>query len=76
MLHHDFGSEERFEEMVDLFTISISEPNLVYCKGFAFSVDPYRFDQKQFLNESRMNRGVKKKKKKEQIFIGSTSYFL
>ncbi|KAG8369099.1 hypothetical protein BUALT_Bualt15G0114900 [Buddleja alternifolia] len=52
-LHHDFESEERFQEMADLFTLSITEPDLVYHKGFAFSIDSYGLDQKQFLNEAR-----------------------
>lgn len=51
-LHHDFESEERFKEMADRFTLSITEPDLVYHKGFAFSSDSYYgLDQKQFLNE-------------------------
>ena len=49
-LHHDF---ERFQEMADLFTLSVTEPDLVYHKGFAFSIDSYGLDQKQFLNEAR-----------------------
>ncbi|KAL8490791.1 hypothetical protein ACS0TY_022699 [Phlomoides rotata] len=52
-LHHDFESEERFQEMADLFTLSITEPDLVYHKGFPFSIDSYGLDQKQFLNEAR-----------------------
>ena len=52
-LHHDFESEERFQEMADLFTLSITEPDLVYHKGFAFSIDSYGLDQKPFLNEAR-----------------------
>nr|WDS80565.1 Ycf2 protein [Lantana camara]WDS80566.1 hypothetical chloroplast RF21 [Lantana camara] len=52
-LDHDFESEERFQEMADLFTLSITEPDLVYHKGFAFSIDSYGLDQKQFLNEAR-----------------------
>nr|YP_009689976.1 hypothetical protein RF2 [Justicia leptostachya]YP_009689995.1 hypothetical protein RF2 [Justicia leptostachya]QEJ80868.1 hypothetical protein RF2 [Justicia leptostachya]QEJ80879.1 hypothetical protein RF2 [Justicia leptostachya] len=52
-LHHDFESEERFQEMADLFTRSITEPDPVYHKGFAFSIDSYGLDQKQFLNEAR-----------------------
>nr|YP_009436067.1 hypothetical chloroplast RF2 [Colensoa physaloides]YP_009436092.1 hypothetical chloroplast RF2 [Colensoa physaloides]ATG26244.1 hypothetical chloroplast RF2 [Colensoa physaloides]ATG26271.1 hypothetical chloroplast RF2 [Colensoa physaloides] len=43
--------EERFQEMADLFTLSITEPDLVYHKGFDFSIDSYGLDQKQFLNE-------------------------
>nr|QJS34243.1 hypothetical chloroplast RF21 [Scutellaria altaica]QJS34262.1 hypothetical chloroplast RF21 [Scutellaria altaica] len=58
-LHHDFESEDRFQEMADLFTLSITEPDLVYHKGFAFSIDSYGLDQKQFLNEAR---GESKKK--------------
>nr|QWL17084.1 hypothetical chloroplast RF21 [Plantago brasiliensis]QWL17101.1 hypothetical chloroplast RF21 [Plantago brasiliensis] len=52
-LDHDFDSEERFPEMADLFTLSITEPDLVYHKGFAFSIDSCGLDQKQFLNEAR-----------------------
>nr|YP_010880400.1 Ycf2 protein [Hygrophila ringens]WHU31339.1 Ycf2 protein [Hygrophila ringens] len=52
-LHHDFESEERFQEMADLFTLSITEPDPLYHKGFAFSFESYGLDQKQFLNEAR-----------------------
>nr|YP_010689899.1 hypothetical chloroplast RF2 [Ceratostigma plumbaginoides]YP_010689917.1 hypothetical chloroplast RF2 [Ceratostigma plumbaginoides]WBR75608.1 hypothetical chloroplast RF2 [Ceratostigma plumbaginoides]WBR75626.1 hypothetical chloroplast RF2 [Ceratostigma plumbaginoides]WBR75690.1 hypothetical chloroplast RF2 [Ceratostigma plumbaginoides]WBR75708.1 hypothetical chloroplast RF2 [Ceratostigma plumbaginoides] len=38
-LHHNFESEERFQEMADLFTLSIIEPDPVYHKGFGFSID-------------------------------------
>ncbi|KAL6507189.1 Protein Ycf2 [Orobanche hederae] len=41
------------KEMADLFTLSITESDLVYHKGFAFSIDSYGLDQKQFLNEAR-----------------------
>ncbi|KAI5682994.1 hypothetical protein M9H77_04222 [Catharanthus roseus] len=51
MLYHDFESEERFQEMVDLFTLTIIEPDLVYHKEFVFSIDSYGLDKKQFLNE-------------------------
>nr|YP_010374952.1 hypothetical protein RF2 [Pontederia elata]YP_010374970.1 hypothetical protein RF2 [Pontederia elata]YP_010375382.1 hypothetical protein RF2 [Pontederia valida]YP_010375400.1 hypothetical protein RF2 [Pontederia valida]QXU58387.1 hypothetical protein RF2 [Pontederia elata]QXU58407.1 hypothetical protein RF2 [Pontederia elata]QXU58473.1 hypothetical protein RF2 [Pontederia elata]QXU58493.1 hypothetical protein RF2 [Pontederia elata]QXU59247.1 hypothetical protein RF2 [Pontederia valida] len=51
-LHHDFKSEEKFQEMADLFTLSITEPDLVYHRGFAFSIDSYGLDQKKFLNEN------------------------
>nr|YP_009019931.1 hypothetical chloroplast RF21 [Azadirachta indica]YP_009019949.1 hypothetical chloroplast RF21 [Azadirachta indica]AHJ91361.1 hypothetical chloroplast RF21 [Azadirachta indica]AHJ91380.1 hypothetical chloroplast RF21 [Azadirachta indica]UJH19875.1 Ycf2 [Azadirachta indica]UJH19903.1 Ycf2 [Azadirachta indica] len=61
-LHHDFESEERFQEMADLFTLSITEPDLVYHKGFAFSIDSYGLDQKQFLNEVFNSRNESKKK--------------
>nr|YP_010516322.1 hypothetical protein Ycf2 [Striga asiatica]YP_010516346.1 hypothetical protein Ycf2 [Striga asiatica]UXL88482.1 hypothetical protein Ycf2 [Striga asiatica]UXL88506.1 hypothetical protein Ycf2 [Striga asiatica] len=52
-LHHDFESEERFQEMADLFTLSITEPDLMYHKGFAFSIESYGLDQKEFLNQAR-----------------------
>ncbi|KAK4725490.1 hypothetical protein R3W88_028269 [Solanum pinnatisectum] len=39
--------------MADLFTLSITEPDLVYHKGFAFSIDSCGLDQKRFLNEAR-----------------------
>lgn len=61
-LHHDFESEERFQEMADLFALSITEPDLVYHKGFAFSIDSYGLDQKQFLNEVFNSRDESKKK--------------
>nr|QBC71944.1 hypothetical protein RF2 [Gisekia sp. GY-2019]QBC71945.1 hypothetical protein RF2 [Gisekia sp. GY-2019] len=61
-LHHDFESEERFQEMADLFTLSITEPDLVYHKGFAFSIDSCGLDQKQFLNEVFNSRDESKKK--------------
>nr|YP_009868646.1 hypothetical chloroplast RF21 [Syringa wolfii]YP_009868666.1 hypothetical chloroplast RF21 [Syringa wolfii]QKG63851.1 hypothetical chloroplast RF21 [Syringa wolfii]QKG63872.1 hypothetical chloroplast RF21 [Syringa wolfii] len=51
-LHHDFESEERFQEMANLFTLSITEPDLVYHKGFAFSFHSYGLDENQFLNEA------------------------
>lgn len=47
-LHRDFESEERFQEMADLFTLSITEPDLVYHKRFAFSIDSYGLDPKQY----------------------------
>nr|YP_009000056.1 hypothetical chloroplast RF21 [Silene conoidea]YP_009000074.1 hypothetical chloroplast RF21 [Silene conoidea]AGZ18047.1 hypothetical chloroplast RF21 [Silene conoidea]AGZ18065.1 hypothetical chloroplast RF21 [Silene conoidea] len=43
-------SEERFQEMADLFTLSITKPDLVYHKGFAFCIDSCGLEQKQFLN--------------------------
>nr|ATL60077.1 Ycf2 [Pavetta abyssinica] len=61
-LHHDFELEERFQEMADLFTLSITEPDLVYHKGFTFSIDSYGLDQKQFLNEVFNSRDESKKK--------------
>nr|QFS20205.1 Ycf2 [Hedyotis ovata]QFS20221.1 Ycf2 [Hedyotis ovata] len=61
-LHYDFESEERFQEMADLFILSITEPDLVYHKGFAFSIDSYGLDQKKFLNEVFNSRDESKKK--------------
>nr|QXI83923.1 hypothetical protein RF2 [Kuepferia damyonensis]QXI83941.1 hypothetical protein RF2 [Kuepferia damyonensis] len=61
-LHHDFESEERFQEMADLFTLSITEPDPVYPKGFAFSIDSYGLDQQRFLNEVFNSRDESKKK--------------
>nr|YP_010274518.1 hypothetical chloroplast RF21 [Wisteria brachybotrys]UJT97038.1 hypothetical chloroplast RF21 [Wisteria brachybotrys]UJT97342.1 hypothetical chloroplast RF21 [Wisteria brachybotrys] len=49
MLYHDLESEERFQEMADLFTLSITEPDLVYHKRFAFYIDSSGLDQKPFL---------------------------
>ncbi|MBA0562986.1 hypothetical protein Golob_008003 [Gossypium lobatum] len=37
--------------MADLFTLSITEPDLVYYKRLVFSIDSYGLDQKQILNE-------------------------
>ena len=61
-LRHDFESEERFQEMADLFTLSITEPDLVYHTGFAFSIDSYGLDQRQFLKEVFNSRDELKKK--------------
>nr|YP_010601414.1 hypothetical protein RF2 [Ceratocephala testiculata]YP_010601431.1 hypothetical protein RF2 [Ceratocephala testiculata]QFV18864.1 Ycf2 [Ceratocephala falcata]QFV18881.1 Ycf2 [Ceratocephala falcata]WAL35703.1 hypothetical protein RF2 [Ceratocephala testiculata]WAL35704.1 hypothetical protein RF2 [Ceratocephala testiculata] len=49
-LHHDVESEERFQEMADLLTLSITEPDLVYPKGLTFSIDSYGLDPKKFLD--------------------------
>ncbi|KAL4269668.1 hypothetical protein AHAS_AhasUnG0157200 [Arachis hypogaea] len=61
-LHHDFESEERSQEMADLFTLSITEPDLVYHKGFAFSIDSSGLDQKQFLRGVFNSRDESKNK--------------
>nr|YP_009657014.1 hypothetical chloroplast RF2 [Medicago orbicularis]QCO73911.1 hypothetical chloroplast RF2 [Medicago orbicularis] len=62
LLHHDFESEERFQEMANLFNLSITKPDLVYHKGFSFSIDSSGLDQKQkFVNE--VNSGDESKKK-------------
>ncbi|CAI9271114.1 unnamed protein product [Lactuca saligna] len=60
-LHHDFESEERFQELADLLTLSITEPDLVYHKRFAFSIDSYGLDPKQFLN-GVFNSRIRKKR--------------
>nr|WEG89384.1 hypothetical chloroplast RF21 [Amana sp. MW-2023b]WEG89385.1 hypothetical chloroplast RF21 [Amana sp. MW-2023b] len=60
-LHHDFESEEKFQEMADLFTLSITGPDLVYHRGFAFSIDSYGLDQKKFLNKVFNSRDESKK---------------
>nr|ANO44613.1 hypothetical chloroplast protein RF21 [Amianthium muscitoxicum] len=61
-LHHDFESEERFQEMADLFTLSITGPDLVYHRGFAVSIDSYGLDQKKFLNTVFNSRDESKNK--------------
>nr|YP_010150490.1 Ycf2 [Angelica cartilaginomarginata]QQV72331.1 Ycf2 [Angelica cartilaginomarginata] len=61
-LHHDFESEERFQEMADLFTLSITDPDLMYHKGFDFSIDSYGLDQKKLLSEVFNSRDESKKK--------------
>lgn len=61
-LHYDFESEDRFQEMADLFTLSITEPDLVYPKGFALSIDSSGLDQKEFLNEVSNSRDESKKR--------------
>jgi hypothetical protein len=48
--------------MADIFTLSITEPDLAYYKGFTFSIDSCRLDQKQFLNEVFNSRDESKKK--------------
>ncbi|KAM0941011.1 Protein Ycf2 [Dioscorea sansibarensis] len=55
-------SEEGFQEMADLFTLSITEPDLVYHRGFAFSINSYGLDEKKFLNEVFNSRDESKKK--------------
>nr|QWL22226.1 hypothetical protein RF2 [Syndiclis marlipoensis]QWL22243.1 hypothetical protein RF2 [Syndiclis marlipoensis] len=60
--YQDFESEERFQEMADLFTLSITEPGLVYHKGFALSIDSYGLDPKKLLNEVFNSRDESKKK--------------
>nr|YP_010566659.1 hypothetical protein RF2 [Medicago soleirolii]UZC32278.1 hypothetical protein RF2 [Medicago soleirolii] len=62
LLHHDFESEERFQEMANLFNLSITKPDLVYHKGFSFSIDSSGLDQKEkFVNEVNSRDESKKK---------------
>nr|UZA65626.1 Ycf2 protein [Medicago lupulina] len=43
---------KRFQEMANLFNLSITKPDLVYHNGFSFSIDFSRLDKKQkFINE-------------------------
>nr|UZC31140.1 hypothetical protein RF2 [Medicago coronata] len=43
---------KRFQEMANLFNLSITKPDLVYDNGFSFSIDFSRLDKKQkFINE-------------------------
>nr|YP_010173238.1 hypothetical chloroplast RF2 [Medicago secundiflora]QSJ48419.1 hypothetical chloroplast RF2 [Medicago secundiflora] len=46
-LSHDFESEERFQEMANLFNLSITKPDLAYHKGFYFSINSSGLDPKQ-----------------------------
>ena len=62
LLHHDFESEERFQEMANLLNLSITKPDLVYHKGFSFSIDSSGVDQKQSVNEVVNSRDESKKK--------------
>ena len=48
--------------MANRFTLSITEADLVYHKGFAFSIDSYELDQKQFLDEVFNSRDELNKK--------------
>nr|YP_010290906.1 hypothetical protein RF2 [Gahnia tristis]YP_010290929.1 hypothetical protein RF2 [Gahnia tristis]ULQ66064.1 hypothetical protein RF2 [Gahnia tristis]ULQ66087.1 hypothetical protein RF2 [Gahnia tristis] len=58
------NAEDRFAEMINLFILSITQPNpnLVYHSRFAFSIDSYRLDPKKFLNEifDRFEYGIQK----------------
>ncbi|MBA0878456.1 hypothetical protein Goshw_027001 [Gossypium schwendimanii] len=48
--------------MTDLFTLLITELDLVYYQEFSLSIDSYGLDQKQFLNEVFNSRDESKKK--------------
>nr|YP_009141401.1 hypothetical chloroplast RF21 [Lathyrus odoratus]AIL55927.1 hypothetical chloroplast RF21 [Lathyrus odoratus] len=54
--------EERFQEMANLFNLSITKPDLVYRNGFSFSIDLSKIDDKQFVNQV-FNSGDESKKK-------------
>jgi len=54
----DPGWDSRFQEMADLFILSITEADRVYHKGFSFFIDSYGLDQKQLSN---LKKNQKKK---------------
>nr|YP_009141474.1 hypothetical chloroplast RF21 [Lathyrus tingitanus]AIL56000.1 hypothetical chloroplast RF21 [Lathyrus tingitanus] len=62
LLQHDFKSEEIFQEMANLFNLSITKPDLVYRNGFSFSIDLSKIDDKQFVNQVFNSRDESKKK--------------
>ncbi|KAL2938592.1 Protein Ycf2 [Bienertia sinuspersici] len=48
--------------MADLFTLLITEPDLVYHKGFVFSIDSCGLDKKKFLTEVFNSKDESKEK--------------
>nr|YP_010173314.1 hypothetical chloroplast RF2 [Medicago praecox]QSJ48495.1 hypothetical chloroplast RF2 [Medicago praecox]UZC32126.1 hypothetical protein RF2 [Medicago praecox]UZC32202.1 hypothetical protein RF2 [Medicago praecox] len=62
LLHHDFESEERFQEMANLFNLSITKPDLVYHKEFSFSIHSSGLDKKQKFVYEVNSRDESKKK--------------
>nr|UZP47114.1 hypothetical chloroplast RF21 [Allium triquetrum]UZP47115.1 hypothetical chloroplast RF21 [Allium triquetrum] len=74
-LHHDFESEERFQEMADLFTLSITESDLVYHRGLIrnliqiqYSIYGYiRNVSNRFFLMNRSNRNFEYGIKRDQI---------
>jgi len=70
-LHHDFESEERFQEMADIFTLSITEPDLSYHKGLPFHWF-LQIGSKTILEWGKFNSRDESKKK---YLLVSTSYF-
>nr|YP_009141305.1 hypothetical chloroplast RF21 [Lathyrus inconspicuus]AIL55831.1 hypothetical chloroplast RF21 [Lathyrus inconspicuus] len=62
LLQRDFQSEERFQEMANIFNLSITKPDLVYRNGFSFSIDFCKIDDKEFVNEVCNSRDESKKK--------------
>ena len=62
LLHHDFESEEIFQEMTNLFNLSITKPDLVYDKRFSFYIESSELECKQkFINEVNSRDESKKK---------------
>nr|YP_010173618.1 hypothetical chloroplast RF2 [Medicago arabica]QSJ48855.1 hypothetical chloroplast RF2 [Medicago arabica] len=62
LLHHYFESEEIFQEMANRFNLSITKPDLVYHKGFSFSIDSSGLDQKEKCINEVNSRDESKKK--------------
>ena len=62
LLQRDFQSEERFQEMANIFNLSITKPDLVYRNGFSFSIDFSKIDDKPFVSEVCNSRDESKKK--------------
>nr|QJS52105.1 Ycf2 [Vicia bungei] len=60
LLHRDFQSEERFQEMANLFNLSLTKPDLVYRNGFSFSIGFSKLDEKQFVNVNSRDESKKK----------------
>nr|YP_010287005.1 hypothetical protein RF2 [Limnobium laevigatum]YP_010287022.1 hypothetical protein RF2 [Limnobium laevigatum]UKT61085.1 hypothetical protein RF2 [Limnobium laevigatum]UKT61086.1 hypothetical protein RF2 [Limnobium laevigatum] len=54
-LRHDFESEERFQEMADLVTLSITEPDLVYHR---LSIDSCGLDQKKWARDESKKKSL------------------
>nr|AIJ28034.1 hypothetical chloroplast RF21 [Trifolium lupinaster] len=52
----NFESEERFQEMANLFNLSITKPDLMYPEGFSFSIDYSILDPKLFFLFSLRSR--------------------
>ena len=63
-LHHK--SKKKFQKITNLFTLSITKPNLIYHKKFTFSINSYKLNQKQFLKKIF---NFKNKSKKKSLLI-------
>nr|YP_009656936.1 hypothetical chloroplast RF2 [Medicago minima]QCO73779.1 hypothetical chloroplast RF2 [Medicago minima] len=58
---------KRFQEMANLFNLSITKPDLVYHNGFSFSIDFSRLDKKQkFININEVNSWHESKHKSKK----------